>query len=59
MKITIKCSQCNFKLEGDLKKGAVLTPKDLENMAHFFGFEVLSNGYICENCKEKQGERNG
>lgn len=58
MKIKIQCLKCNNKVEAELKKGAILTPKDLEGMAKYFGFEILSNGYLCWNCKEKQEGNN-
>ncbi len=54
MKIRIACKECDRSVTAELKKGASLTPKDLESMAHFFGFEIVQNSYICETCKEKQ-----
>ena len=58
MKVKVQCSQCDFKIEAELKKGASLTPKGLESMARFFGFKILDNSYLCGACQKKQEENN-
>ena len=54
MKIKIQCMMCKFKVEAILEKGASLTPKELESMAHWLDFEITPDGYICKKCLEKK-----
>lgn len=54
MRVKIECMECNFEVKADLKKGCSLTPKELESMANWFGFEITSDGYICKECLEKK-----
>ena len=53
MKIKIQCKECDRSVTAELKKGASLTPKELEGMAHWFDFEITPDGYICKKCLEK------
>lgn len=59
MKIEIGCTNCNFKVKADLKKGTYLTPEDLKSMSEFFGLTPTSTGYICEACLEEQNKNKG
>ena len=57
MKVKIGCSKCDFEVSADMKKGACITPQELESMAHFFGLQVVNNRYVCERCLKAQQEK--
>ena len=58
MKVKIGCSKCNFEVSADMKKGACITPQELESMAHFFGLQVIDNHYVCNRCLKNSGKEN-